>query len=89
MSAMPFPQLEPKLCANADCTQGPAGERKWFPPRSPWQKFCCTFCRNHVYHYAKIKPKRQAKSKATLEADALRAGEQTPTVEHPPESPTP
>lgn len=85
------PKLPPRLCKNEHCVQGEGGVRKEFVPRSTWQEFCCGYCRYHVYHYAKRKPDRhkaaeeKRAAEAQKEADALRAGEETPTLEHPQE----
>lgn len=94
MSPMPFPKnLPKKLCGNPNCAQGDGGKPKEFQPTTTWEKYCSPYCRNQRYHYDKIKPRRQTAAeirraeKAKKEQDALRAGEATPFIEHPPEQP--
>lgn len=96
MTTVPFPKnLPKKLCENPNCVQGEGGKPNEFQPTTTWEKYCSPYCRNQRYHYDKIKPRRQSAAqirraaKAKPEQDALRAGEETPTVEHPEAPPPP
>ena len=89
MRSVPFKPMPPKLCANPDCKKNPEGGPEWFEPKTPWQKCCCQGCNDHLLYLKSTKPKRQAKSLTAKQAEAIRQGEETPTVEHPAEAQPP